>query len=86
MVTVLYRQRHGFDVRIHTNDHPPAHAHVWKGDKELQINLMTFEIIFNRGYNTREIRQIRRLVTENKELLRSVWNEIHKSGERPKQR
>ena len=28
MVTVLYRQRHGFDVRIYIRDHPPAHVHV----------------------------------------------------------
>lgn len=82
MVTVLYRQRHGYDVRIHTNDHPPAHAHVWKGEKELEIDLNTFEVKNNRGYNTREIRQIRKLVTENRKLLLEKWNDIHEKGER----
>lgn len=77
MVTVLYRQRHGYDVRIYTKDHPPAHAHVWKGDKELQIDLMTFEISNNRGYNMREIRQIRKLVTEYQDLLLDIWHRIH---------
>lgn len=82
MVTVLYRQRHGYDVRIYTNDHPPAHAHVLRGDKKVQINLNTLEVKHNRGYSTREIRQIRKLVTENRELLFDVWNDIHEKGER----
>ena len=82
MVTVLCRQRHGYDVRIYTNDHLPAHAHVWRGDKKVQINLNTLEVKHNRGYNTREIRQIRELVTENRELLLDVWNDIHEKGER----
>ena len=81
MVTVLYRQRHGFDVRIYIKDHPPAHAHVWKGGKELRINLITFEVTRNRGYNTREIRQIRALIAENQDLLLDVWKELHKTGE-----
>ncbi len=52
MVTVLFRQRHGFDVRIYTKDHQPAHAHVWKGEKNIRINLKTLEVEQNRGYNT----------------------------------
>ena len=77
MVTVLYRQRHGYDVRIYTRDHPPAHAHVLKGEKSLQIDLNTFEVNDNRGFTTREIRQIRKLVFENQYLLLTKWNEIH---------
>ena len=82
MVTVLYRQRHGYDVRIYTKDHPPAHAHVWKGAKELQIDLMTFEVSNNRGYNMREVRQIRKLVIENQDLLLEIWHMIHEQGGR----
>ena len=77
MVTVLFRQRHGFDVRIYTKDHQPAHAHVWKGEKNIRINLKTLEVEQNRGYNTREIRAIRRLVIEHQQLLLDVWNSIH---------
>ena len=83
MVTVLYRQRHGYDVRIYSNDHPPPHAHVWKGDNELQINLITLEVKHNRGYNMREIRQIRKLTFDNRELLREVWRDLHEAGAGP---
>ena len=77
MVTVLYRQRHGFDVRIYTEDHMPAHAHVWKGAKNVQINLTTLEVDRNYGFNTREILAIRKLVIRNQDLLLDVWHMIH---------
>ncbi len=77
MVTVLYKQRHGYDVRIYTDDHAPAHAHVWKGNKNIQINLVTLKVDKNRGYNTREIGQIRNLVLEHQNLLLQVWHTIH---------
>ena len=83
MVTVLYRQRHGYDVRIYTEDHKPAHAHVWKGARNLQINLTTLEVDHNYGYNTREIRAIRKLVMRNQDLLLDVWHMIHEQGESP---
>ncbi len=81
MVTVLFRQRHGFDVRIYTKDHQPAHAHVWKGEKNIRINLKTLEVEQNRGYNTGEIQAIRRLVIEHQQLLLDVWNLIHEQGD-----
>jgi len=77
MVTVLYKQRYGYDVRIYTDDHPPAHAHVWQGNKNIQINLVTLKVDKNRGYNTREIGQIRNLVLEHQDLLLQVWHTIH---------
>lgn len=38
---------------------------------------MTFEVSDNRGYNMREIRQIRKLVVANNELLLDFWKAIH---------
>lgn len=86
MVTVLYRQRHGYDVRIYLKDHPPAHVHVWKGESNLRMDLLTFEVSDNRGYNTREIRQIRKLVSDYQDLLLDVWHNLHEKGERPDRR
>ena len=82
MVTVLHRQRYGYDVRIYTNDHPPAHVHVWKGNKSVRVKLNSLEFTKNRGYNTRELRQIRRLISENRNLLFEVWNRFHEPNER----
>jgi thiazole synthase ThiGH ThiG subunit len=37
MPTIL--RQDGFDVMIYTDDHPPAHSHVWKAGGELVVNL-----------------------------------------------
>ncbi|MCY3831877.1 MAG: DUF4160 domain-containing protein [Chloroflexi bacterium] len=79
MVTVLYRQRHGYDVVIHTEDHGPAHVHVIKGGNEVLIELTTWRIIENRRFNERELRRIRRLLRENETLLMETWSRLHDS-------
>lgn len=79
MITVLYRQRHGYDVVIHTDDHGPARAHVIKGGNEVLIELITWKIIDNHGFNERELRRIRRLLRQNEALLVEVWSRLHES-------
>ena len=81
MVTVLYRQRHGYDVRIHTDDHPPAHAHVWKDNRELIVELRQMRIRKNMGFNSREVRQIVALLRDHEALLRETWVRLHGSLE-----
>lgn len=79
MVTVLYRQRHGYDVVIHTEDHGPAHVHVIKGGNEVLIELITWRVIENHRFNGRELRRIRRLLRDNEELLVATWSRLHES-------
>ncbi len=79
MVTVLYRQRHGYDVIIHTDDHKPAHVHVIKGGDEVLIELVTWRIIENHRFNQRELRRIRKLLRENEALLVAAWSRLHES-------
>lgn len=79
MVTVLYRQRHGYDVVIHTEDHGPPHVHVIKGGNEVLIELTTWRIIENHRFNRRELRRISRLLRENETLLVETWSRLHES-------
>ena len=76
MVTVLCRQRHGYDVRIYTDDHLPAHVHVFKGEKRVQVYLDPIEFEDNHGFNTRELGRIRDLIEENIDLLMRMWVNI----------
>ena len=82
MVTVLYRQRHGYDVVIHTEDHFPAHVHVLKGDKEVLLRLDSLDIIDNFGFNVREVRQIQRLLRRHEALIVETWERLHGSVSR----
>jgi hypothetical protein len=78
MVTVL--RAHGLRVVIFTNDHPPAHAHVF-GDGEAKIDLLgadgTPELIWADAMSRGEIRRALRIVTEQQAFLRARWEDIH---------
>jgi hypothetical protein len=78
MVTVLRAE--GFRIVIFSDDHEPAHVHVF-GDGEAKINLSgagrRAELIWAVGMKSADIRKCVRLVEENREVLLVQWNEIH---------
>ncbi len=76
MVTVLYRQRHGFDVRIFTREHGPAHVHVFRGEKSVKVNLNPVRFSENKGFNNRELKRIRELLNDHMALIISEWDRL----------
>lgn len=84
--TLLNRREHGFDVRLFTKDHLPAHVHVVQSDNEAKVGLDPVEILDNWGFNSREINRIVELITENQAMLLAEWDKYHparKEGEMP---
>lgn len=76
MPTVL-RER-GFRFTINTDDHPPAHAHVFYGGSELVIEFEeAVEIRDNWGFNRRDQAIAKLIVAENIETFRTAWRDIH---------
>ena len=76
MPTVL--REAGFEVRIYTLDHPPAHVHVWKAGAVVKIDLATHKAVAIVGdISDREIDRAERLVAKNSERLRREWARLH---------
>jgi hypothetical protein len=76
MPTVL--REAGFEVRIYTFDHPPAHVHVWKAGAVLKIDLRTHEAVEIVGtISDRDIKRAERLVARHAVRLRREWIKIH---------
>lgn len=79
MPTVL--RRAGFEVRIYTDDHAPAHVHVIKAGERLAMNLGSDveapSIRENVNMKVQEARRAVRIVEENQEYLLQRWREIH---------
>lgn len=76
MVTVLYKQRHGFDVRIFTREHGPAHVHVFRGEKHVKVNLKPMSFSQIRGFNNRELKQIRKMLNDHMAFIVSEWERL----------
>jgi len=66
---------------IYTDDHPPAHAHVFRAEGEVIINLgdeeIKPEIRENKSMRNKDMRDALRIVAENQLLLLIEWRRIH---------
>ena len=78
MVTV-HRER-GMRVVIFTDDHVPAHVHVF-GSGEAKIDLQGPNdapvLVWVVGMTRTEVRKAMQIVTENRESLIARWRSIH---------
>jgi hypothetical protein len=76
MPTVL--RKDGFNFKINTDDHAPAHVHVWYQGKMLIVEFED-EIVTrnNYGFNRREEREALKIVGENQILFQIEWDKIY---------
>ena len=73
MPTILRIKNYRFF--FYSNDHSPAHIHVEKDDKTAKFTLDTLELARSKGFNAKEISEIRKYVADNIDLFKSKWNE-----------
>jgi hypothetical protein len=65
----------GFRFFFYTNEHLPKHIHVEKGESTAKFNLFPAELVKSKRFNAHEINDIRKLVSENRELFNDKWDE-----------
>ena len=78
MVTI-YRA-HGLRVIIFTDDHEPAHVHVF-GDGQVKINLIGPDgvpsLVWAQGMKGNDVRRAVQIVQDQQEAFLARWREIH---------
>ena len=78
MVTI--HRAHGLRVIIFTDDHEPAHVHVF-GDGQAKINLIGHDgaptLVWAEGMKANELRRAVQLVRDQQEQFLAKWREIH---------
>lgn len=77
MPTIIYID--GFRLFFYSNEHLPKHVHIEKGEKTAKFNIEFVELVKSYRCNASELKQIRNLVEENKELLIQKWDEFFTS-------
>jgi len=65
----------GYRFFFYSNDHSPAHIHIEKDDKTAKFRLDTLDLARSKGFNAKEISEIRKYVEDNIDLFKSKWNE-----------
>ena len=66
----------GMRFVIYTDDHEPAHLHVY-GDGEARINILTATVISNRGMSKRDLSRALLIVREQQDLFLNKWHDLH---------
>lgn len=74
MVTVL--REAGFRFVIYTDDHEPAHVHVY-GDGEARINVIDLTVLSNRRMTKRDLQVALNIVQANRGLFLKEWQRMH---------
>ncbi len=73
MPTVL-RVR-GYRFFFYVNDHHPPHIHVEKEKSTAKFFLKNAELVKSKRFNASELSEIRKIILENIELLKTKWDE-----------
>jgi Domain of unknown function (DUF4160) len=68
-------------VMIYTNDHRPAHVHVWEGQRQAVFDLNCpsgpIDLRENYGFSRPEVNRLARLLQTHVQLLCAAWRAIH---------
>ena len=51
------------------------HLHIEKDNKVAKFNLEPIELVKSSKFNASELKQIRNLIEENTEIIKTKWNE-----------
>lgn len=79
MPTVLRHQAYRFYFYSHEPNEPP-HVHIDRGNLSTKFWLETVSLARNHGFNSRELRQIEKVVEANREILLEAWYEHFSSS------
>jgi hypothetical protein len=78
MVTIF--RAHGLRIVIFSNDHEPAHVHVF-GDGHAKINLLGADgkpaLVWAEGMKRSEVRRAMDVVTEQQAAFLARWRKMH---------
>ena len=78
MVTIF--RAHGLRIVIYTDDHEPAHVHVF-GNGQAKINLIEPDgspaLVWAEGMKANDLRRAVQLVRDQREEFLAKWREFH---------
>jgi len=66
-----------FKIIINTKDHRPAHVHCVGPGIFVIIEIMTQEVIRNKGVATKDIKRLQKFIEENEAVLMNEWRHYY---------
>jgi hypothetical protein len=69
----------GFEIRILTSDHPPAHVHGIKARKKAKVEIADDVLLVKTTMSRPDTATLLALVAANLALLQCEWKKLHGS-------
>lgn len=73
MPTILFI--FGLRFFFYSEEHLPIHIHVQSGDGKAKINVMTLEVLENKGVKPKDLQRAITTVRQYREEIIKSWNE-----------
>jgi len=70
----------GFRFFFFSNEHLPKHIHIEKQNSYAKINLVNLELIENIGFNSKELKEIMKIVELHRSDFIKAWDEYFKKA------
>ena len=68
----------GYRFFFFSDEHTPEHIHIEKADAYARIEIENLKVTDSYNLNSKELKKLLKLVSENKEKLQGAWNEYFK--------
>ncbi len=69
----------GIKIEIYSNEHPPVHFHIVSGENNASFAIDDCELLKNKGFSPKVIKNIQDWFLYSKDRLIEVWNETRPS-------
>jgi hypothetical protein len=77
----LVVEEKGYGVYVLTDDHTPAHVHVFKDRKVAKFSLDPVELMDNNGFTLKMIMEARDIIRRHKGHCWAIWHQVHGTGD-----
>ncbi|MDA3909058.1 MAG: DUF4160 domain-containing protein [Sulfurimonas sp.] len=68
----------GYRFFFFSDEHNPQHIHIEKADVYARIELDTLKVTDSYNLNSKELKKLLKLVSQNTSKLQGAWNEYFK--------
>ena len=68
----------GYRFFFFSDEHTPEHIHIEKDDAYARIEIENLKVTDSYNLNSKELRKLLKLVTENRDKLQGAWDEYFK--------
>jgi hypothetical protein len=66
-----------YKIVINIKDHRPAHVHCIGPGVTVLIEVLTQDVVRNKGVSSKDVKRLQGFIEENKEVLMNEWRRYH---------